>query len=69
MNTTALNNEEHVPHESSEAGRAITRVLYLLGFPRHRIGSLFDADHGHVSRVTDLMDVTTRINRRQSTLT
>jgi hypothetical protein len=66
MNTTALNHEEHVPHVSSEAGRAITRVLYLLGFPHHRIGSLFDADHGYVSQVTDLMDATMRINRRQS---
>jgi hypothetical protein len=67
MNTTALNHEEHVPNVNSEAGRAITRVLYVLGFPHHRIGSLFDADHGYVSQVTDLMDATTRINRRQST--
>jgi hypothetical protein len=52
---------------NSEARRAITRVLYLLGFPHHRIGSLFDADHGYVSQATDLMDATTRMNRRQST--
>jgi hypothetical protein len=25
-------------------------VLYLLGFPVHGIGFLFNADHGHVSQ-------------------
>jgi hypothetical protein len=66
MNTTPLNHDEYVPHVNSETGRAIIRVLDMHGFPQHRIGSLFDADHGYVSQVTDLMDATTRINRRQS---
>jgi hypothetical protein len=66
MNTTALNHEGHVPQVNSETGRAIIRVLYMHGFPHHRIGSLLDADHGYVSQATDLMDATTRINRRQS---
>jgi hypothetical protein len=66
MNTTLLNHDEHIPHVNSETGRAIIRVLYLLGFPQHRIGFLFDADHVYVSQVIDLMDATTRINRRQS---
>jgi hypothetical protein len=67
MNTTLLNHDEHIPHVNSEMGRAIISVLYLLGFPQHRIGSLFDADHGYVSQVIDLMDATSRINCRQST--
>jgi hypothetical protein len=67
MNTTLLNHEEHIPHINSETGRAVARVLYLFGFPRHRIGFLFDTDHLHVSGVIDLMDATTRINRHQST--
>jgi hypothetical protein len=67
MNTTLLNHEAHVPHVNSETGRVIIRVLHALGFPRHRIGSLFDADHGYLSQLTDLMDATTRINHRQST--
>ena len=67
MNTTILSHEEHVPHVNSERGGAIIRVLCGLGFPEHRIGSLFDAEHGYVSRVTDLMVATTRVNHRRST--
>jgi hypothetical protein len=58
MNTIMLNHEDNVPQVNSETGRAIIRVLYALGFPMHRIGALFDADHGDVSQVTDLVDAT-----------
>jgi hypothetical protein len=51
MNTTMLNHEEHAPNVNSERGRAIIGLLYAFGFPVHRIGSLFDADHGDVSEV------------------
>jgi hypothetical protein len=39
MKTTTLTHEEHIPHMNSQMGRAIIRVLYLLGFPvaPHRI--------------------------------
>src|SRR5262245_37918079 len=60
--TTPINRRQSTPHLNSETGRAIVRMLSMLGFPRHRIGFLFDADHGDTSQVTDRMDAT-RINR------
>jgi hypothetical protein len=41
---------------NSETGRAIARMLYAIGFPEHRIGFLFDADHGRVSQVLNSAD-------------
>jgi hypothetical protein len=35
-----------IPDVNSEMGRAVVHMLYVLGFPQHRIGFLFDADHG-----------------------
>jgi hypothetical protein len=51
MNATSTNPEEDIPNLNSERGRAIVGLLYAYGFPEHRIGFLFDADHDHVSQV------------------
>jgi hypothetical protein len=55
---TRIKRQQTAPHLNSEMGRAIVRMLYMVGLPVHRIGFLFDADHGEVSQVTDLVDAT-----------
>jgi hypothetical protein len=56
VDTTKSRNPDGTPKLNSEKGRAFALMLYAIGFPEHRIGSLFDADHGRVSQVLNSTD-------------
>jgi hypothetical protein len=44
-------NGEEIPCVNSELGSAVVHMLHARGFPQHRIGALFDTDHGYVAHV------------------
>lgn len=43
------NSRETAPRHDSDLGRAVIILLYMIGFPQHRIAALFDVNSGRIA--------------------